>query len=53
MKILATLSLLGCVLLSGCVVAPVGPPVAYAPGPVVVVPHAYYYGGYGYWHHWR
>ncbi|HKD55679.1 MAG TPA: hypothetical protein VKB72_15805 [Steroidobacteraceae bacterium] len=39
--------------LSGCVVAPVGPPGAYvgaavvAPAPVVVVVH----GGY-YWHRW-
>jgi hypothetical protein len=38
--------------LSGCVVAPVGPPRAYvgvgvvAPAPVVVV------GGGYYWHHW-
>jgi hypothetical protein len=49
MKTLATLSLLACVVLSGCVVVPVGPPrVAYAPAPIVVVPHAYYYG-HGYW----
>jgi hypothetical protein len=47
-------------LLSGCVVAPVGPPVAVypsrpvyvEPAPVVVVPAPGYYRGWGY-RHWR
>ena len=44
--------------LSGCVVAPVGPPRAYvgvgviAPAPVVVVRGGYYYGPGYYYRHW-
>jgi hypothetical protein len=44
--------------LSGCVVAPVGPPRAYvgvgivAPAPVVVVRGGYYYPGPYYYRHW-
>lgn len=60
---LALLALAGVgALLSGCVVAPIGRPVAYyparpayyEPAPVVVVP-APYYGYYGYrgYRHWR
>lgn len=37
-------------LLSGCVVAPVGPPRAYV-GVGVVAPPVVVVRGYGYWHH--
>lgn len=48
-------------LLSGCVVAPVGRPVAYyparpvyvEPAPVVLVPAPYPYYGYRGYRHWR